>query len=229
MGKNQRKVMGPAFHFDHIQGIVPYFNRVANNLATRWAEYADEGKPLEVPPWLSKATMDAIGLGGFGFDFDSLNPGGQKREGMAYQRVMDELTNPLRFFKWYSKLPLPANTRFRKTMGEYREFLEGIIRTKRQNPCTEPGKMDILDLMVHAVEDHGGPGMTDEELVHNVNVFFIAGHETSAATLGFAFHMLAQHPEIQEKIYAEVMEHIGDGEVTYEGIKKLEYMKWFLY
>ena len=35
-------------------------------------------------------------------------------------------------------------------------------------------------------------GLSDEELIHNVNVFFIAGHETSSSTLAFAVHMLAE-------------------------------------
>eukprot|EP01094_Clydonella_sp_ATCC50884_P009895 TRINITY_DN1941_c0_g1_i2.p1 TRINITY_DN1941_c0_g1~~TRINITY_DN1941_c0_g1_i2.p1 ORF type:complete len:498 (-),score=131.15 TRINITY_DN1941_c0_g1_i2:124-1452(-) len=226
--KEQRKVLGPAFHFDHVAGLAPYFNRVATNLVARWEEFAKESKPLQVNGWLSKATMDAIGLGGFGFDFDSLSPSGQKREGMAYERLMQEMVNPLRLFRWYQKLPIQANRDFSNTMSQYVEFLEDIIKEKRKNPCTTPGKMDVLDLMVLAADEHSVRPLTDEELVHNVNVFFIAGHETSAATLGFAFHMLAQHPELQDRVAAEVREHCGEGEPDVEAVKKLEYTRWFL-
>ena len=59
------------------------------------------------------------------------------------------------------------------------------------------------------------------QLEHNVNVFFIAGHETSAAALSFAVHMCEQHPEMQERLVQEIQEHIGDDPITYENIKKV--------
>ena len=74
-------------------------------------------------------------------------------------------------------------------------------------------------------------------------MFFIAGHETSSSALGFAFAMLADHPEVQERLVAEIREHVGEAEPHYEQIKKvcsaasaypvrliseqLEYMRWF--
>lgn len=223
---NQRKVISPAFRFDHVSTLTPYFNRVATNLISRWAVHAKRDTAVEVSECLSQATMDALGLGAFGFDFNSLGDN-EKREGLAYQRVMRELTNPLRLMQWYAKLPLQSNKEFRQAVADYVDFLEGIIRTKRAQACTEDSKMDLLDVMVRAVDAKSGYRLSDAELVHNVNIFFLAGHETTASALAFAFHMLAEHPEVQEKLYREVMEHVGDGEPDYDAIKQMEYMRWF--
>jgi len=227
--KAQRQVMGPAFHFDHLKGLMPYFVRVGDKLIDCLRAESEKSGRVEVAPWFSRATMDAIGLGGFGFDFQALSLGEKSTQTKAYDELMKEGQNPLRQMPLLNRLPIEWNKKFRRIIDEYMGFLREIIAAKRANPCTEAGKMDILDLLVQAVDDHSGRQLTDTELEHNVNVFFIAGHETSAAALSFAVHMCEQHPEMQERLVQEIQEHIGDDPITYENIKKLEYMRWFLY
>ena len=51
---------------------------------------------------------------------------------------------------------------------------------------------------------------------------FQAGHETTMSALSFTIYMLAQHPEVLEKMYAEVKSVCGDREPTWEDIQNLE-------
>ena len=50
-----------------------------------------------------------------------------------------------------------------------------------------------------------GAGFSTEEMVDQVAIFFLAGHETSASALGWALYLLATHPEAQERVAAEAL------------------------
>lgn len=55
-------------------------------------------------------------------------------------------------------------------------------------------RFDLLSLMLDS------QGLTDQEIKSNTYIFFIAGHETTAHTLNWAFLRLAQNPHVQEKV-----------------------------
>jgi len=56
--------------------------------------------------------------------------------------------------------------------------------------------------------------------------FIIAGYETSATTLSYALYELALHPEIQNRLRAEIMQVLNkhNGEVTYDGLQEMPYL-----
>jgi cytochrome P450 len=51
----------------------------------------------------------------------------------------------------------------------------------------------------------------------------LAGHETTASTLGWAFHLIDEHPEVGERLHAEAVEVLGDRLPSYEDLRKLSY------
>lgn len=87
-------------------------------------------------------------------------------------------------------------------------------------------KRDILDFMVEAhyhSEEYGK--LTDIELLQNILLFFMAGHETASGTLTFALDFLARHPDVQSKLRDEVLSVFPDNEVpTYNKLNELTYM-----
>ncbi|GFR31809.1 cytochrome P450 3A8 [Trichonephila clavata] len=64
------------------------------------------------------------------------------------------------------------------------------------------------------------------ELVAQCIMFFIAGYETTAFTLSFATYMLALHPDIQDKLYEEIVDTLNstNGELTYEALQNMKYL-----
>ena len=72
-------------------------------------------------------------------------------------------------------------------------------------------------------------GFSDETLlVSNSIIFFFAGFDTTSSGYTMCCHKLALHPDIQEKVYDEITEVIGDDEVTFERIQDLKYMDMFI-
>ena len=66
-----------------------------------------------------------------------------------------------------------------------------------------------------------GQGFDTDEMVDQVAIFFLAGHETSAAALGWALYLLALFPEWQERVAAEAAEVLGPGCPDLAALKRL--------
>ncbi|MEM6683700.1 MAG: cytochrome P450 [Pseudomonadota bacterium] len=80
---------------------------------------------------------------------------------------------------------------------------------------------DIASVIVKAQDKQTGEPFSREELIDQLGVFFLAGHETTASVLTWAFYILAAQPDIAERLRAEADAVFGDGPVHFEGTKKL--------
>jgi len=155
----------------------------------------------------------------FGIEFDTLS--GKLSEPLnAYNYCLERLFNPLRYiFTWINKLPLPVNKQISKNLAIFDKYCWEIMdQTKRnmEKNLDNPSNPSMIELMYQ--------NSIDEETIRdNVSVFFVAGHETTAASLGWLVSILASHPEIQEKARAEVLEKVSDP-FTHETLKELPYI-----
>ncbi|MFD5329091.1 cytochrome P450 [Streptomyces sp. NPDC127092] len=98
--------------------------------------------------------------------------------------------------------PLPDNRRAAVAHEELYAVCDRIIAERRAaGPDAAQGR-DLLTLLVAAGDEHGG--FDPAELREQVLVFLLAGHETTATSLGFALHLLARHPEQQRLAHEEL-------------------------
>jgi cytochrome P450 len=77
------------------------------------------------------------------------------------------------------------------------------IDARRQAAPSDPPADDLLDRMLAAEDPETGRRMTPEDLVHNMQFFIVAGHETTALVISWALYLLANAPEHQERARAE--------------------------
>jgi cytochrome P450 len=96
-----------------------------------------------------------------------------------------------------SLIPTAYARRFRNTMGELDAFAAEVIR-KRRARKEGPGD-DLLGILLSAKDERGRP-LGDRQIRDEVVTMFFAGHETGAAALAWAFYLLAQHPEVAQKL-----------------------------
>ncbi len=113
------------------------------------------------------------------------------------------------------------------------EVLEACRRIRAHigtmlDPRLAPGAAPIDDIAgaaIAAVDPETGKTFSRDELVDELGVFFLAGHETSASVLTWVFFLLSQRPEIVARIRAEVDALCGDGPVTIEHAKRVPMIK----
>ncbi|CDH59811.1 cytochrome p450 [Lichtheimia corymbifera JMRC:FSU:9682] len=215
--KMHRKVANPAFHRSMP---IDLFGKLTKKMI-----YAmDQAKgPIEFHNMTSRITLDAIGLAGFGFDFNAIGD-----ENNEWTKMYGDFTvaqrNPVFFMlTWLDQEPLlrlfPKRrkahqdlTKFLNKLDEIiihkRQVLEGTIKNDQQ-PLDDRDK-DLLTLMLEAQQHDGEAVMTNEELKSNLCVFFLAGHDTTANALNFAVYYMAMNKDIQEKAREEAIRVLGD-------------------
>jgi len=119
-------------------------------------------------------------------------------------------------------IPIPINRRFVRARKLLDDLVYGIIAARRGGE----EKSDLLSMLMSARDDETGEGMSDEQLRDEVMTLFLAGHETTASSLGFALWLLARHPQVLERARAEVDAVVGrDGAVDLAAVTRMPYLE----
>jgi cytochrome P450 len=115
--------------------------------------------------------------------------------------------------KWIPHALMPF---FKKDFAAHKDletYLHALVDNAERS---EEETHNLLDRLVRSrreeqeVTSKRNPGLTDAEVLGNVYIFSLAGHETTATTLRFALVLLAMHQDVQEELFAETRKVIGD-------------------
>lgn len=126
----------------------------------------------------------------------------------------------------FLRLPLwlaPRHYRIWKRTGrEIRELLAVTIRERYDAyQRGEDGEhRDILQSLLEVRDPEDGSALTLPELVDQVAMLFLAGHETSASALSWALFLISKCPDIQERLHRETVEVLGDREAGFKDIPR---------
>ena len=110
-----------------------------------------------------------------------------------------------------------------------RAWLAAAIDARLNAPAGHAPGDDLLAALIEARDPETGACFSREELVDQVCVLFLAGHETSASALGMAVYLLGCFPEVQQRLRAEVLEVLGsragapDQPLGFEDLRQLSY------
>jgi cytochrome P450 len=189
----QRKLMLPAFHGERMQRLTGLMTELTERELDSWP--TDE--PVALHERLQNLTMEIILRTVFGLD-----------EGARLESLRDRLTSILSFGDSPISL-LPAAQRVLGGRGRFGRFEEDRAQVDRElfalmaDRRGEGGdRDDVLAMLLAATHEDGSP-MSDEEIRDELLTALVAGHETTASSLAFAFEQLARRPEVQERLAAD--------------------------
>lgn len=207
----QRRLIQPLFHKQRLQGFVDKISQSADKLLNSWASRT--GQVMDIHTEMTGVTLDVVSQTLMSTevkgDFKKLND--------ALYIVMEGMMTLIKLPQW---LPTPRNVRMKKNRAVLDATIYKIINERRGN---HQGYNDLLSMLMEVEDADTAERMTDQQLRDEVITIFLAGHETTANALSFALYLLAQHPEVKQKIADEVKQVIGNGPMTYENVMKLEY------
>ncbi|MBI5915213.1 MAG: cytochrome P450, partial [Bacteroidetes bacterium] len=110
--------------------------------------------------------------------------------------------------------------RFKKDMAWFDGYIYELIEARRHDP-NPPN--DLLTMLLAARDEDTGEAMSDRALRDEAVTLFAAGHETSATALSWTLWLLAQHPDVLQKLRDEV-ETVLEGRMpAFEDLRKLTY------
>ncbi|KAI9258128.1 cytochrome P450, partial [Phascolomyces articulosus] len=216
--KYQRKMLNPAFSVQALRGLVPAIAVPAIHLRDKWLKMLSAGKPTEIKisSDLNLATLDVIGVAGFGANFGTVQGADPDTSGgRLSQAYMDLFTGEASlqrilalFIPLFRQVPTQRNKALRRDIETlHKEAMAIVERGKSEfGSQHEKGKKsrNLLDLMIGEVDEETGQGMSSEDLQAQCLTFLAAGHETTAVSLSWGLWLLAQNPEVQEELREEV-------------------------
>jgi cytochrome P450 len=116
-------------------------------------------------------------------------------------------------------LPTPTMVAVRRAVRQLDETVYHIISTRR---AREADSGDLLSLLMR-VRDEDGSGMNDRQLRDEVLTFLLAGHETTALALSWTWHLLGNHPRVEEELQAELLRVLGGRVPEFSDLPALAY------
>jgi cytochrome P450 len=119
-------------------------------------------------------------------------------------------------------VPTRSNRRFALASRRLRVMLTGIIDGYR---ATGVDHGDLMSILMRAHDDETGTGMTGKQLRDEATTLVIAGSETTGNTLAWACYLLAQHPEIQERLHQEAGLALAGDEAGHEALDRLPFTR----
>jgi cytochrome P450 len=206
---SQRKLMLPAFHGERMEALTELLTEVTHEAVA--AIPRDE--PIELHPRMQELTLEVILRAVFGLD-----------PGARFDRLRERLKGMLEYgdraislipidpdglvAKGFVKIPAVAG--FLRDQAEVDEILFELIAERR---AADEGGDDVLAMLLEARHEDGSP-MSEQELRDELLTLLVAGHETTASSLAWAFSQFVAHPEVVARLEREIDGGEDDAYVT---------------
>jgi cytochrome P450 len=188
----QRRLMQPVFRKSRIESYAGIMAEYARRTRDSWVD----GQRIDVTSEMMKLAMSLVAKTLFGHDIEK-DAEAVSRNLSILMEFFARLMSPLRFTL---RLPLPSTFRFRRALAELDAVVYRMVERRRRDPG---GGDDLLSLLVRAQDDETHAQMTEKQLRDEVFSLLMAGHETTANALGWTLYLLAQHPEVESRLYEE--------------------------
>ncbi|MBY5990077.1 cytochrome P450 [Roseovarius atlanticus] len=216
----QRRTAAPVFSHRNVMNLAPIMTAAAQRSADRVAEAGP--RAIDMAADMVRTTFDVIAdvtFSGDGmFDADAVHRGIDAYISEAGKiSLLDVLGAP----DW---VPRPGRLIFsRNAVGDMRRIADEAIEARRQRG--PEGVPDLLDLLMEGEDPKTKRQMNTAELRDNLLTFIVAGHETTALTLGWSLYLCAFDQSVQDRARAELRAVCGDGPVTGEHVENLPFMR----
>lgn len=191
--RSQRKRMAPAFQPRQVSTYAESMVREAERLQQTWAD----GATIDLRQQMTALTMSIIGK--ILFDAEVFT----EAEGLG-AAITTILTNTSAVLSHLVQPPLwwptPRNRQTRQAIAMLRTRMQQMIEERRAAPGE---RHDFLSLLIQA-RDEEGSAMSEEQVIDECLTLFLAGHETTAVLLTWAWYLLCKHPAAYDQVQAEV-------------------------
>ncbi|KAF7376063.1 Cytochrome P450 4F1 [Mycena sanguinolenta] len=223
--KRQRRVALPAFSAQNMRSLVEISFNKGIQLRDAWMDLISSETELaariDVCQWLSRVTFDVIGLAGFDYSFNSIKDETNELF-IAYRDMFEIVISQSTVFRTASlHIPAdyqPAPDETVRTVDRCQEVIHriaGRLIQEKKEKLSEGEKSgdpydgrDLLTLLLKsnaAADLEPEQRISDDDILNNINTFMFAGSDTSSLSMTWTLYLLAQNPDIQERLRAELL------------------------
>ena len=246
--KKRRSLLTPAFHFTILNEFVGIYEKYANMMVGKLRALSHGGKCVDVQELASLALLDVICETSMGVSVGALSSFGLKEESSKYAKSVEEIKrlialrigSPIQG----SQLVYPFTKngkQYARCLNDIHSFtldvIEKNIEARRQRvettaadeekaPDENKSKYTERKVFIDILLDLYEQGEIDiSGIREEVDTFVFEGHDTTASSLSWALYEISKHPEIQEKIYAEICDVSSNNTSMADIIRSLKYLE----
>jgi cytochrome P450 len=216
----QRRLVQPAFHRDRLAGFASTMVQAVQEMLEGWARQPDADPQVSLAESIIGLTMQIacrtlISVDDFG---------------PHIERFADSFLTIDRALSDFARMPFPplgfptaGHRRMWNALKRVDDIVYGIIAERRRRSDTSAD--DVLSMLMHAVDEETGTGMTDQQLRDELVTILIAGFETTANALCWTLIQLDPHPEVTARLIEEVDSVLADRPPAVDDLAGLTYTR----
>ena len=195
--KRQRRIIDPAFEGGRLRDAFPAMVAAGQAAVARLAP-----GEVEIEAEMSHAAADVIFRTLFSIPIEHRIAAQVFSEFRSYQRSQPilNLAAFLPLPRWFPRFHRRATTR---AAARIRALITELTQTRASEIARGVAPDDLATKIMTTADPETGRRFETAEMVDQVAIFFLAGHETSASALAWALYLLATHPDVQERVAAE--------------------------
>uniref|UniRef100_A0A2M4CZT1 Putative cytochrome p450 4c1 n=1 Tax=Anopheles darlingi TaxID=43151 RepID=A0A2M4CZT1_ANODA len=243
----RRKIITPTFHFKILENFAEVFNREANVLVENLRQHENSGREFDIYEPVSLYALDSICATSMGVDISAQHdPTNQyvrdvkRMSELILLRIFHVLVSYPQVY-WYL---IPHAWEQRKLIGRLHAFTDAVIQRRRKQLLSSKQtggtvsfdmneenlyskrKETFLDLLLSVTID--GQPLSDLDIREEVDTFMFEGHDTTTSGISFTLYQLAKHPDIQERLFQEIIDTLGPDyrtvPLTYSTLQNFKYL-----
>jgi cytochrome P450 len=215
--RRQRAMIDPAFSLMRIGHAFGAMREAVDDHLRQLAQRAGSGEAFSLDLAMSHLTADIICRTVFSTSLDSKIAFEVFEDFTVFERSVAQVDiMRLIFQPAWSDVPQPAEVL--QACARIREHLGKLVDTHLEDRSSYN---DIASAVIESRDANSGEPFNREELIDQLGVFFLAGHETTASVLTWAFYILSTQPQLVARLREEVDAVVGEGAVEFEHTKQL--------
>jgi cytochrome P450 len=211
--KQQRRDIQPAFHRDRLRLYAGQMVTAAERLSSSW----QSGEIVDASAAMNTLTLRVISESFFAVTDTALVADlGEQLHTML--SMVNRFVLP--WGNLLMRLPLPSSRRYHRAQ----QRLDSIVHSLLQNAAL-PDAPETLTSLLLQVRHANDTSLTAEEIRDEIVTMIVAGHETVAVGLSWCLYLLASHPDLQDKLAAQITETLGNASPTIADYDKLGFLQ----
>jgi len=211
--KRQRRMMAPVFAHKRIAAYGDVMVQKALTAAAR----LHPGSETDLAEEMMRLTLEIVGKALFDAELGGEASAVGEALTFSMRQMMDAM---VRLVPTPPVVPTPGNLRLRHAVRRLDDIVYGMIRERRASGVD---RGDMLGMLLATRDADDGTGLGDREVRDQAMTILLAGHETTANALAWAFYLLGQHPEARAKVEREVDAVLDGRPATMADLPNLPY------
>jgi cytochrome P450 len=209
----QRRLVQPVFHRERIATYASTMVDYAEHQIEDWSD----GQILDIHANMLQLTLKIVSKVFFNADWTNEAHVASKAFETAFCEAAKRFSTIVQIPNF---IPTPGNRRFLNAIQQLDNLLEKLIQERR---ASNQDYGDVLSMLLHALDEEDGSGMTNTQVRDEMMALTLAGHETTALALTWAWYLLAQNPDVYSKLQQELATVLDGRSPTVGDVPNLVY------